>query len=66
MGTPTAPAPCNGSKIINLIETDEGEWHDGRQIGKGVQNWPIGRYEGELADGLPNGKGVLTFAKISL
>lgn len=45
------------------IETDEGQWRDGRQIGRGVQNWPIGRYEGELADGLPNGKGVLTFAK---
>ena len=45
------------------IETDQGEWRDGRQAGKGVQNWPIGRYEGELADGLPNGEGVLTFQK---
>ncbi len=45
------------------IETDKGEWRDGRQAGKGIQNWPIGRYEGELADGLPNGEGVLTFQK---
>ncbi len=47
----------------DAIETDEGEWRDGRQAGKGIQNWPIGRYEGELADGLPNGEGVLTFQK---
>jgi hypothetical protein len=45
------------------IETDAGVWRDGKQIGKGLQNWPIGRYEGELADGLPNGQGVLTFEK---
>jgi|SRR5271154_6049845 len=45
------------------IETDQGEWRDGRQVGKGVQNWPIGRYEGQIADGLPNGQGVLTFQK---
>ena len=48
-------------KDNKLIETDEGKWHDGRQVGTGVQNWPIGRYQGELADGLPNGEGVLTF-----
>ncbi len=46
-----------------LIETDTGAWRDGKQVGNGVQNWPIGRYEGELADGLPNGQGVLTFPK---
>jgi len=45
------------------IETDQGEWRDGKQAGKGIQNWPIGRYEGELSDGLPNGQGVLTFQK---
>jgi hypothetical protein len=50
-------------KNNDRIETDKGVWHDGRQVGKGVQNWPIGRYEGELADGLPNGQGVLTFEK---
>ena len=46
------------------IETDEGEWREGKQTGKGVQNWPIGRYEGELADSLPNGQGVLTLQKL--
>jgi len=46
------------------IETDEGEWHDGRQAGKGVQIWPDGRYEGDLAEGEPNGHGVLTLKKL--
>ena len=46
------------------IESDTGEWRDGKQVGKGVQNWPIGRYEGELADSLPNGRGVLAFQKL--
>ena len=51
------------SKDNKRIETDSGEWRDGKQVGKGVQNWPIGRYEGELAEGLPNGRGVLSFQK---
>jgi len=46
------------------IETDEGEWRDGRQVNKGIQTWPGGRYEGELADGEPNGQGVLTLQKL--
>jgi hypothetical protein len=46
------------------IETDEGEWRDGRQASKGIQAWPNGRYEGELADGEPNGHGVLTMQKL--
>jgi hypothetical protein len=46
------------------IETDEGEWHDGRQARKGAQTWPGGRYDGELADGEPNGRGVLTVQKL--
>ena len=29
------------------IETDRGEWRDGRQAGKGIQTWPTGRYDGE-------------------
>jgi len=45
------------------FETDRGEWRDGKQGGKGVQNWPIGKYEGEITDGLPNGRGVLTLSK---
>jgi len=51
------------SKDGKRIETDNGLWRGGKQVGKGMQNWPIGRYEGDLADGLPNGQGVLTFEK---
>jgi len=46
------------------IETDKGEWRDGRQVGKGVQTWPGGSYEGELADGEPNGRGILTLPNL--
>ncbi len=46
------------------IETDEGEWRDGRQAGKGIQTWPSGSYDGELSDGEPNGRGVLTLQKL--
>jgi MORN repeat len=46
------------------IETDEGEWRDGRQAGKGTQDWLTGRYEGDIVDGLPNGQGVLTLQKL--
>jgi hypothetical protein len=42
------------------FETDEGQWHKGRQIGKGVQTWPTGRYDGELQNGEPAGHGILT------
>jgi hypothetical protein len=42
------------------FETDEGEWHEGRQTGDGTQVWPTGRYEGQIASGEPNGHGVLT------
>jgi len=41
-------------------EKDEGEWRDGRQVGKGAQVWSSGRYDGEIADGDPHGRGVLT------
>lgn len=46
------------------VETDEGAWRDGRQVDKGTQSWSGGRYEGELADGEPNGYGVLTLQKL--
>jgi len=46
------------------METDEGEWHDGRQVHKGAQSWATGRYEGELSDGEPNGFGVLSVQKL--
>ncbi len=52
------------SKGGTPIETDEGEWRDGRQAGEGTQSWSSGRYEGELADGEPNGHGVLTLQKL--
>jgi hypothetical protein len=41
-------------------ETDEGEWHDGRQFGHGTQVWPAGSYDGELLDSEPAGRGKLT------
>jgi hypothetical protein len=47
-----------------VIETDKGEWRDGRQTGKGVQAWSAGRYEGEIAGGEPNGRGVLTLQNL--
>jgi len=46
------------------FESDEGEWHDGRQINKGMQSWATGRYQGDLMDGEPNGHGVLTVQKL--
>jgi hypothetical protein len=51
------------SKAGTPFETDAGEWHDGRQVHKGTQSWPAGRYEGELVDGEPNGHGILTLQK---
>ena len=51
------------SKNGAAFETDRGAWHDGKQAGKGVQNWPVGRYEGDIAEGLPNGRGILTLPK---
>lgn len=62
-GRADGPGTVAWSKDNKRIETDQGEWRDGKQVGKGVQNWPIGRYEGELAEGLPNGQGVLSFEK---
>jgi MORN repeat len=47
-----------------LIESDEGEWRDGRQVGPGSQIWPTGRYDGQIADSEPNGRGVLTLQKL--
>ncbi len=45
-------------------ETDEGDWHDGRQINAGKQSWTGGRYDGELVDGEPSGHGVLIVQKL--
>jgi hypothetical protein len=52
------------SKAGSPSETDEGEWHDGRQAAKGTQTWSSGRYEGELSDGEPNGHGILIVQKL--
>jgi MORN repeat len=52
------------SRADSLIETDEGEWHDGREIGTGSQIWSTGRYDGQIADSEPNGRGVLTLQKL--
>jgi MORN repeat len=41
-------------------EKDEGEWNEGRQSGRGTQDWSSGRYDGDLLDGEPHGRGVLT------
>jgi hypothetical protein len=41
-------------------EKDQGEWKDGRQSGRGSQDWTTGRYDGELVNGEPQGRGVLT------
>ena len=41
-------------------EKDDGEWSQGRQSGKGTQDWFSGHYEGELLNGEPNGHGVMT------
>ena len=63
-GHAEGPGTVQWIKGNAAIETDEGEWRDGRQAGKGVQTWPTGRYDGELANGEPNGRGVLTLQKL--
>jgi hypothetical protein len=40
-------------------ERDEGSWNAGRQGGQAVQVWATGRYDGEVRDGLPHGRGLL-------
>jgi hypothetical protein len=52
------------SKAGTRYETDEGEWHDGRQVNTGKQSWSTGHYEGELANGEPNGRGSLTIQNL--
>jgi len=41
-------------------ERDEGRWRSGHQI-SGSQVWPGGQYDGQFADSLPNGRGILIF-----
>jgi hypothetical protein len=63
-GHAEGPGTVQWSKNNTLIETDKGEWRDGRQSGKGIQSWSTGSYEGELSNGEPNGQGVLTLQKV--
>lgn len=63
-GRAEGPGVAQWSKDGSPSETDQGEWRDGRQTGKGTQTWSSGRYEGELSDGEPNGHGVLTLHKL--
>jgi hypothetical protein len=41
-------------------EQDAGVWNEGRQSGHGSQDWFSGRYDGEISNGEPEGRGVLT------
>ena len=41
-------------------EKDQGEWNEGRQSGRGTQDWGLGSYDGELVNGEPHGRGALT------
>jgi hypothetical protein len=41
-------------------EKDQGDWSEGRQSGRGTQEWFSGSYDGELRDGEPQGRGALT------
>ena len=43
-----------------LYEKDQGEWNEGRQSGRGTQDWGLGGYDGELVNGEPQGRGVMT------
>jgi hypothetical protein len=63
-GRAEGPGAVQWIKGGKALETDKGEWRDGRQAGKGAQVWDTGHYEGELADGVPNGQGVLTMQKL--
>lgn len=51
-------------KNRQTVETDQGEWHEGKQTGKGKQSWGSGHYEGELAGGEPEGAGTLTIKNL--
>jgi len=42
-----------------ITETDDGEWNEGRQFGRGKQNWGSGSYQGDFVNGEPSGQGVM-------
>ena len=43
-----------------IFEMDDGGWKQGRQEGRGTQDWKTGRYEGDLVSGEPDGYGIMT------
>jgi hypothetical protein len=63
-GRAEGPGIVQWAKGDRAYETDEGEWHDGRQVKAGKQSWGGGSFVGELADGEPNGRGVLIVQKL--
>ena len=63
-GRAEGPGTAQWLKGTAVTETDKGEWRGGKQMGKGVQIWSTGSYEGDLSDGEPNGRGVLTLQKL--
>ena len=63
-GRAEGPGTVQWSKADIPYETDEGEWHDGRQVSHGKQSWGTGNYNGELANSEPNGHGILTVQEL--
>jgi hypothetical protein len=63
-GRAEGPGSVQWLKGKTVTETDKGEWRDGKQVGKGVQTWSTGSYEGDLSGGEPNGRGVLMLQKL--
>lgn len=50
-------------RSTTVIETDEGQWNQGRQSGRGRQAWGSGSYEGELLNGEPSGHGIMNLLR---
>jgi len=59
-GFAQGPGNVLWSRDGKAFEKDEGSWDQGRQSGRGSQNWGSGRYEGEFRNGKPNGEGTAT------
>jgi hypothetical protein len=59
-GLAQGPGSLQWMRDGRIIEKDDGEWKQGRQTGRGTQDWNSGRYLGELVNGEPNGQGIMT------
>jgi len=59
-GLAQGPGTLQWLKGSKVEEKDDGAWNQGRQTGRGTQDWNSGSYQGELANGEPNGQGVMT------